>query len=107
MVSLWRSKKANDQDDPDSIQEPNEPREPDERTRLLSARHPPPRHGGYLDPDDPAVCSPTNTDKPRSCSNRLGLPVQSLGSPLPPFLDRSVPSRNLPLVVAVIRLHIR
>jgi hypothetical protein len=30
-------------------------REPDENTRLLQARPPPPHSDGYLDPDDPAV----------------------------------------------------
>lgn len=58
MVSLWRSKKADDQDDPESTQETNAPREADESTRLLPSRPPPPRYAGYLDPDDPAVSSP-------------------------------------------------
>lgn len=67
MVSLWGSKQNGEEGEDDS--NPNRPGsssdgerprpathtrhqpEPDERTRLL----PPPGHGGYLSPDDPAV----------------------------------------------------
>ena len=60
MVSLWGSKNGEERtdgdeaevNDGDSRREPRHSggREPDERTRLL-----PPRHDGFLDPDDPAV----------------------------------------------------
>ncbi|CZR50484.1 probable mitochondrial integral membrane protein [Phialocephala subalpina] len=66
MVSLWGTKK--DDDDPEgaapqngSGPEPSEPRasEANERTRLLPHNPPPPPHEGYLSPSDPAV-SPYN-----------------------------------------------
>jgi hypothetical protein len=66
MVSLWGSKKDNRHDEEGSAQQTDAPREssdvnrrePDERTRLLPSRGPPPpRNDGYLDPDDPAVRS--------------------------------------------------
>ena len=75
MVSLWGSKKSDDEDeaengsavprdsDGDSRPPPSrreyERREADERTRLLPAQPRPPHADGYLDPDDPAV-SPYN-----------------------------------------------
>jgi len=65
MVSMWGSKKGEHQDnsqtDPesDSRHDDYEQREPNERTRLLQQRPPPPHSDGYLDPDDPAV-SPYN-----------------------------------------------
>lgn len=62
MVSLWGSKKDEEDETPQngdhdeaegsrptSGRQPDR-RDPDERTRLL-----PPRNDGYLDPDDPAV----------------------------------------------------
>ncbi len=62
MVSLWGSKNGDDQNqsgtatpgeteqgDSSSYSRPRQQREADERTRLI------PPHGGYLDPDDPAV----------------------------------------------------
>jgi pimeloyl-ACP methyl ester carboxylesterase len=62
MVSLWGSKNGEERSEgdeaetsgDDSRQQPRQSggREPDERTRLL-----PPRHDGFLDPDDPAVSS--------------------------------------------------
>jgi hypothetical protein len=69
MVSLWGSKQNGEQGDEDAS--PDRPgsadgehsrpaahsrrqADPDERTRLL----PPPGHGGYLSPDDPAVRTP-------------------------------------------------
>lgn len=70
MVSLWGSKQDGEQGEDDENQnQPGAPDEnehsrpashsrrqadPDERTRLL----PPPAHGGYLSPDDPAVSTP-------------------------------------------------
>ena len=72
MVSLWGSKNGEERpdgdeaeiNDEDSRQEPRPAsgREPDERTRLL-----PPRHDGFLDPDDPAVNYP-----------RYSFPIQTL-----------------------------
>lgn len=63
MVSLWGSKNGGDDqprsddgaptDGEGSRHSSQRPQEADERTRLL----PPPGRGGYLDPDDPAVCS--------------------------------------------------
>ena len=64
MVSLWGSKNNENDDGDDGTptdgegsrpQSRNPPaerrsRDPDERTRLI-----PPRHDGFLDPDDPAV----------------------------------------------------
>lgn len=60
MVSLWGSKNGEERSEgdeaensgDDSRQQPRQSggHEPDERTRLL-----PPRHDGFLDPDDPAV----------------------------------------------------
>lgn len=65
MVSLWGSKNNGNDDGGDEAptegEEGSRPhsrnppaerrsRDPDERTRLL-----PPRHDGFLDPDDPAV----------------------------------------------------
>jgi hypothetical protein len=56
MVSLWGSKKDNDNpaDESRSDLQSETPRhsEADERTRLLP---PPARHDGLLSPDDPAV----------------------------------------------------
>lgn len=63
MVSLWGSKNNGDDQprsrdvspaDAEGSREGSQRyRDPDERSRLL----PPPRRDGYLDPDDPAVCS--------------------------------------------------
>jgi len=67
MVSLWGSDgnkdKRDDEEDiegeeaasdrPQSSQRARDVRAADERQPLL----PPPRRDGYLDPDDPAVCS--------------------------------------------------
>lgn len=60
MVSLWGSKNGEGRDEGDEAEQNDDNsnqqtrrsggREPDERTRLL-----PPRHDGFLDPDDPAV----------------------------------------------------
>lgn len=57
MVSLWGAKngEAEEREDSGQSREPSRHSggpEPDERSRLL-----PPRNDGYLDPDDPAVCS--------------------------------------------------
>ncbi|KAL6715891.1 hypothetical protein ACLMJK_006852 [Lecanora helva] len=64
MVSLWGSKNGEERPEGEEAETDGQDgrhesrhsggREPDERTRLL-----PPRHDGYLDPDDPAV-SPYN-----------------------------------------------
>ncbi|KAJ9648352.1 hypothetical protein H2201_000527 [Coniosporium apollinis] len=76
MVSLWGSSKDNNNPDGSGSVTPREGeegqsqsqsqrptsgsrRDPDERTRLLPRRPPPPNSDGYLDPDDPAV-SPYN-----------------------------------------------
>lgn len=72
MVSLWGSKKS-DEDDNESVtprdsdggsrpppsRREYERREADERTQLLPSQPRPPHADGYLDPDDPAV-SPYN-----------------------------------------------
>ncbi len=60
MVSLWGSKNGEEHAEGEESEQPGEEsghstrhserHDPDERTRLL-----PPRHDGYLDPDDPAV----------------------------------------------------
>jgi hypothetical protein len=58
MVSLWGSKKGDDLDGNEAGASDNhghDRREPDENTRLLQSRPPPPHSDGYLDPDDPAV----------------------------------------------------
>lgn len=59
MVSLWGSKKDDDDANPQNGEHSAAPRssEADERTRLLPANPPPPGHDGYLSPDDPAVSS--------------------------------------------------
>lgn len=67
MVSLWGSNKSNGQQDGDNMADNRDhddernydQREPDERSRLLPSRRPPPNRDGFLDPDDPAV-SPYN-----------------------------------------------
>jgi hypothetical protein len=68
MPSLWGSKKADEEQHPDSLNHDardsydggdrpsSSAREPDERTSLLPSQPRPRRSGGYLDPDDPAVC---------------------------------------------------
>ncbi|KAF2750637.1 mitochondrial integral membrane protein-like protein [Sporormia fimetaria CBS 119925] len=64
---MWRSKKNPDdgeepapqEDRPGSSSQAHTREEPNERTRLLDSRPPPPNSDGYLDPDDPAV-SPYN-----------------------------------------------
>jgi hypothetical protein len=71
MVTLWGSKQDGEQGDEDvgsdrpgsTEGEHSRPAthsrrqaDPDERTRLL----PPPGHGGYLSPDDPAVRAPSS-----------------------------------------------
>ena len=70
MVSLWGSKNDDENEEgqdgtrPQSASHSQQPEDANERTRLL---HPPPhapnRGDGYLDPDDPAVCSPTSDRK--------------------------------------------
>jgi hypothetical protein len=59
MVSLWGSKKSDGQRGQEGGSASNgnghDRREPDENTRLLQSRPPPPHSDGYLDPDDPAV----------------------------------------------------
>lgn len=77
MVSLWGSKKDDDPEpgvshDGESSERIAQPRhsEADERTRLL----PPPRHEGYLSPDDPAVSFHTlELSHCRCCRGYLGL----------------------------------
>ncbi|KAF2836317.1 mitochondrial integral membrane protein-like protein [Patellaria atrata CBS 101060] len=70
MVSLWGTNKDDDHNaqgsnssrDAGNDAQPQSRRshdEPNERTRLIQQRHPPPNSDGYLDPDDPAV-SPYN-----------------------------------------------
>ncbi len=72
MVSLWGSSKDDNNPNGSGSVTPREGeeaqsqsqsqrpasgsrRDPDERTRLLPRRPPPPNSDGYLDPDDPAV----------------------------------------------------
>jgi hypothetical protein len=58
MVSLWGSKKADDENEAVTAAPPHddyEREDPDERTRLLPPRPAAPHSDGYLDPDDPAV----------------------------------------------------
>lgn len=66
MSSLWRTKKdgeANAEDTSSNAANSSRPtsadlREPDERSRLLPTNNQHPyRSDGYLDPDDPAVCT--------------------------------------------------
>ncbi|KAF2498422.1 hypothetical protein BU16DRAFT_293992 [Lophium mytilinum] len=69
MVSMWGSKKDDNNSVHNGDSEDNRPAsvtrreynhtEPDERSSLLPRRGPPPTSDGYLDPDDPAV-SPYN-----------------------------------------------
>jgi hypothetical protein len=58
-MGLFGSKKNDDHDventDASHDGEGYSRREPDENTRLLQSRPPPPHSDGYLDPDDPAV----------------------------------------------------
>lgn len=70
MVSLWGSRKNQEQGGTDNLAPPpsdgasnshsqsQDIREPDERTRLLAHTRPHHSNGPYLDPDDPAVCVP-------------------------------------------------
>ena len=61
MVSLFGKKDDSEQNGENgdmarNSQDSSSRREPNERDRLLPESHrPPPRHDGYLDPDDPAV----------------------------------------------------
>jgi hypothetical protein len=58
-MGLFSTKKNDDHDGNDAEashdRDSYDRREPDENTRLLQSRPPPPHSDGYLDPDDPAV----------------------------------------------------
>ena len=113
MVSLWGSKKddAEDGGGPprDSEERYNRPtsseHEPTERTRLLQQRPPPPRSDGYLDPDDPAVR--LSEAYLIIANTRLGLPLQSVDSPLSPLHHHPLPRHNLCMVGSPPGLHLR
>jgi hypothetical protein len=79
-MALWKRSKDDDETRPENDEQPRASssqgrpsEEADERTRLI------PRHNrgpGYLDPDDPAVCS--NELAANVTNHLLGEPVQSV-----------------------------
>jgi hypothetical protein len=75
-MALFGSKKHDDHDGSEAGASSSgvpDHREPDENTRLLQSRPPPPHSDGYLDPDDPAVSIHTSTITWR-ISDHLHLP---------------------------------
>lgn len=79
--------------------------EPTERTRLLDRPRPPPNSDGYLDPDDPAVCSPVFIQS--VYLTIPGIAIQPLDGSRYALPDHPLPRHHLLVVGTIAGIHLR